>query len=64
MVKKEYKILKLDFGGMATPKININDMQAGINEYAKEGWCVDHITPIANVNGITGSVIITLSKEV
>jgi hypothetical protein len=63
-MKKEYKILKLEFGGMATPKVNINEMQAGINEYAKEGWTVEHITPLANVNGITGSIVITLSKEV
>lgn len=63
-MKKEYKVLKLEFGGLTSPKKNIKDMQSGINEYAKDGWSVEHITPIANVNGITGSIIITLSKEV
>ena len=61
---KEYKVLEINTTAVTIPKLNIVDLQEGLNKYAKEGWSVDHITPLANINGITGKIIITLSKEV
>lgn len=59
----EYKVVKIKLAGWVSAKIDANEFQDKLNEWAREGWELVNTVALHENDGRTSDLLVTLKRN-